>query len=450
MLQLLTAILGVLITILLVVGFHEFGHFIVARLVGVKVLRFSIGFGKILYRWHDKQGTEYALSAIPLGGYVKMVDENEETVAKEDLPFAYNRQPFLKRFAIVIAGPVFNIILAFFIYWLLFMIGFTTVIPLIGKITPHSIAENAGMKPQQEIIRVNDKPTQNWVTVVISLLTHTGDKNNLTIQTQATTDKKLYTYTLSTLQWKMNNLKPDPLESLGIEPYEPEVPAIIGKVLPDSPARAQLKVGDKIISVDKKPIQKWQDLIELIDSSPQTTLIFKVERNNQLISIPIKTSYTRDLFFKKHGMLGIVAQFHWPENLLRHNQYGPIQALSHAWEDTKNFCDLNFIIIGKLLNGKISFQSLGGPITIFESAGNALNNGVAPFLSFLAFLSISIGLINVLPIPGLDGGHVLIQVIELVIRRRISMNAQVLFYRLGMIIILLLITQALVNDILRL
>lgn len=449
MLQLLTAIAGIIITILLVVGIHEFGHFIVARLVGVKVLRFSIGFGKSLFSWHDKSGTEYVLAAIPLGGYVKMLDEHEEPVPTAQLPYAFNRQPFWKKFAIVIAGPLFNLIFAFVIYWLLFMIGFISVIPMIGKITPHSIAADAGMKPQQEIVSINDKPTRNWSSIIINLLTELGDKKNLQISTE-NSDKKISSYELNLSHWKINDLRPDPLESLGIEPYSPTVTAMVGKVLPKSPAATTLKPGDVILAVNNIVVDDWNGLMVMVDKNPEKVLTFKIKRHGIISDIRIKTTYTYDLFFKKHGSLGIIAQFEWPKKLLRENKYGPIAAATHAWNDTKDFCNLNYIILKKLVTGKISVSSLGGPITIFQSAGTALNHGIMPFLNFLAFLSISIGLINVLPVPGLDGGHVLIQTIELIMRRPLPSRVLLLFYRLGFILILLLITQALINDIQRL
>lgn len=364
MLSILIAIIGVIITILLVVGVHEFGHFILARMTGVKVLRFSIGFGKALCRWHDKKGTEYVIAAVPLGGYVKLLDETEEDVPSAEKHLAFNNQPFYKKFLIIAAGPAFNVIFAFLLYWSLFMIGFISLVPMIGKITPHSIAAQAGMQPQQEIVRIDDRHTASWMSVVIGLLERTGDKGPLTIETKNPKTQALHPYSLDLSHWHMDDLKPDPLDSLGIVPFAP----------------------DKPLSND----------------------------------------------------------------LLKKNKYGPISALSHAWQNTKDFCYLNLMVFGKLVTGKVSLSSLGGPITIFESAGTAINNGFVPFLSFLAFLSIAIGLINIVPIPGLDGGLLLFQVIELMIRRPLPMRAQVLLFRIGFILILLLVTQALINDILRL
>jgi regulator of sigma E protease len=447
MLYLLTALGGIFLTIFFVVGIHELGHFLMARLVGVKVQRFSIGFGKTLFCRVDKTGTEYVLAAVPLGGYVKMLDESESDIPQEELPYAYNTQPIYKKIAIVAAGPLFNLIFAFIIYWALFVVGFVGMVPLVGKITPTSIAAKAGMRPQQEIIQVDNQPTLSWMAVVVNLLTHAGDKDQLKITTRTLNTHHTDSYTLNLARWHMDDLKPDPLSSLGIIPYEPEVPAVIGSV---SSKQNKLFIGDKVLAFNKTPIKDWQSLAERITQHPDEVVTLKILRKNKTITLPIKISYKRNFLFKKTGYLGIAPHFEWPKKMLRLHQYGPIEALSKAWHETVIFCKLNLITFGKLITGKVSFSSLGGPITIFSSAGAALNNGILPFLSFLAFLSIAIGLINILPIPGLDGGHLLFHVIESIIRRPISQRVYVLFYRLGFIILLLLIVQALANDILRL
>lgn len=363
---LLISILSILLTILLIVGIHEFGHFIVARLVGVKVLRFSIGFGKTLFRWHDKKGTEYVFAAIPLGGYVKMLDESEDNINPTELPYAYNRQPIYKRLAIVTAGPVFNFLFAFLIYWFLFIIGFTTIVPLIGKVLPNSIAAQAELQARQEITRIDDAPTASWNAVILNLLFHVGNKEKIQLSTKNSDTHQVQQHTLDLTHWQIDDLKPDPLLSLGIEPYLP-------------------------------------------------------------------TSHAT-----------------WPKELLRENKANPLAAISRAYQSTSNLLRLNFLVFSKLVTGKLSIGNLGGPISIFESAGTALNSGMVPFLGFLAFLSIAIGFINILPIPGLDGGHVLFQLIEWVIGRPISMRTQALCYRIGFILLLLLLTQALVNDLMRL
>jgi regulator of sigma E protease len=367
MLAVLIGTIGILITILFVVGTHEAAHFITARALGVKVLRFSIGFGKTLWQRRDKSGTEYIFALIPLGGYVMMLNEGEGEIAKEDLPFAYNRQPFYKKFLIVMAGPFANILCAICLYWLIFMFGFVTLKPVIGRITPHSIAAAAKVQSQQEIISIDHSPTQTWPMVLFRVLMHAGSQDILRIETKSLANEKTQSYLLDLSHWRMDDLTPDPLTSLGIAPYEPPL-----------------------------------------------------------------------------GPLKI------PKNMIRKIQYPPLTALSHATLEVWHFTYFNFVIIGKLLTGKLSLQTLGGPITIFQTAGEALNYGLIAFAAFLAFLSLSIGIINLLPIPGLDGGHLFMQMIEWMIRRPIPDVVLLTLYRGGVILIVFLIAQAIINDLLRL
>ena len=452
MLILLISIIGIFLTLILIIGIHEFGHFIAARLLGVKVLSFSIGFGKALWSRYDKKGTEYIISAIPLGGYVKMLDENESLVADNQLHLTFNRQPYYKKFIIVAAGPLSNLLLAFGLYWTLFMIGFTSIAPVIGHVTPNSIAANAGVKSQYEIISIDGRSTASWMGVVMRILSRTGEHTTLQMQLKSITDNKTRSVNLNLTDWRMNNLKPDPLESLGLRPYEPEIPMIIGQITPNSPAArtSLLYTGDKIISLDSKPVTNWITLVTLIDQRPQQEVKLGIERRGKIKIITITTDYRRDYRFRKHGFLGIAPDFQWPETFLRTNQYNPATAALRAWQNIYDFTHLNLMIIGKIFTGKASLQSLGGPVAIFQSAGTALNQGIAPFLSFLAFLSVSIGIINILPIPGLDGGHLLFQTIEAIIGRPVSSKILALCYRLGIIALVLLVIQTMINDILRL
>jgi len=357
MLSILLSIFGIIFTIFFIIGIHEFCHFLAARSLGVKVLRFSIGFGKTIFRWHDKKGTEYVVGILPLGGYVSMVDESEGKVNKEDLPFAYNRQPFYKKFIIVLAGPLSNLVAAFVLYWLIFIIGFTSVLPVIGEVTPHSIAYEAGMKPNQQILKIDGHPIATWLSVMMRLFEHVGDKDVLTIETKNLQTQKIQTYTLELSNWHMSSLKPDPFSSLGILP-------------------------------GGKP-------------------------------------------------------------LLQHIKYNVVTALPVAWREVSDFVWFNMVAFGKLIVGKISLQSMGGPISIFQGAGVAINNGVVPFLSFLAFINIAIGVINLIPIPGLDGGHILLQSIEAIRGRPIPLGVQFFLYRAGFVLLLIVIIQAVANDILR-
>ena len=450
MISFLIGVVGVLLTIFFIVGIHEFGHFIVARLVGVKVLRFSLGFGKALIRWRDKKGTEYVLAPIPLGGYVKMLDEQEGPVPKDELAFAYNRQPYYKKFLIVAAGPFFNLLFAFFVYWILFTSGFISIAPIIGKVTPNSIAANAGMVPNEEIISIDGTATTSWLNIAIRMLYHVGDKDFLKITTQNISTHKHHNYVLNLFSWKLDDLKPDPLESMGITPFEPVVPPIIGIISADSPAmQSGLKIGDRINTINQVVIKDWMDVVTEVEKHPAQTIVFSIKRKNQIENIPVAIG-TEGMFFSPKGYLGIAPNFEIPKYLIKHIQYHPIAALKVAAVRTIDFTYLNLITFAKLITGKVSVKSLGGPISVFGNAGSALNLGIAPFLSFLAFISIAIGVINIIPIPGLDGGHLLFQTIETVMGKPIPVHILNFIYRLGIIFLLIIISQAVINDLLRL
>lgn len=451
MLHLIISIMGILITIFFVIGTHESAHFMVARLVGVKVLRFSIGFGKTLWRWYDKKGTEYVIALIPLGGYVKMLDETEESVPKEELHLAYNTQPFYKKFLIVIAGPITNIFCAFVLYWLIYMIGFTTIKPIIGSVQPHSIAADAGLKSKQEIIKIDDQPISTWASFMLRLLSHAGNKDFTTLDVISPQSNIVQKYHLDLTRWELDGLTPDPLSSIGINPYMPVIPMIIGKIADDSPAYAAgFLLKDKIIAINQQPIKSWNEVVKTIMDHPDEKLTFTVERNKKIIQLSVMISHQRDIFLQKTGYLGIGPDFKLPPEMLRKIKYSPIEAIAPAWQELSDFTYFNILLIGKLITGKISMQSLGGPITIFDTAGDALNYGFVSFLGFLAFLSVSIGVINFLPIPGLDGGHLFIQIVECIIQRPIPESILSISYRVGFMLILCVLMVALVNDLLRL
>lgn len=448
--HIIISILGILITIFFVIGTHEFAHFYVARKLGVKVLRFSIGFGKKLWSWKDKSGTEYVIALIPLGGYVQMLDESEGDVAQEELPRAYNRQPFYKKFLIVLAGPVTNILCALILYWLIFLLGFTLIRPIIGEVIPDSIAAKSGLRSNQEIVGLDNHPVYSWPDFVMRLIAHVGNKDQVNI----TVENKNKTKNVSTLDlrlWKLDGLSPDPFASIGLIPFTPAIPLIIGHLADNSPAiSADLRLQDKIIAINKKSISKWQDVMELIRLHPDETFQFTIERNKQIITLPVKIGYKHNILIQKTGYLGIAPKFNMPNELLRHIQYGPISAIPEALQQAYDFTYFNFMLIGKLVTGKVSLQSLGGPITIFDTAGDALNSGLVAFLNFLAFLSISIGVINLLPIPGLDGGHLFIQIIESIMGRAIKEKTLFILYRFGFMLLFCILAIALVNDLLRL
>ncbi len=450
MIHLAIAIFGILVTIFFVIGTHEAAHFMAARLFGVKVLKFSIGFGKTLFRFRDKHHTEYVFALIPLGGYVQMLDENEGKVPKNQLHLAYNRQPFYKKFLIVLAGPAMNIFCALVLYWLVFTIGFTTIKPIIGEVAPRSIAAEADLKPNQEITHVDGKATLTWTSILFRLIAHAGNNDKLVIEVKNPGNTQSETRVLDLSNWHLDELKPDPLKALGIEPFLPHVPLVVDTIQKKSPASlSKLQLGDEILAINKKSIKDWDELILIIYNNPDKTLFFTIKRDHKTLNIPVTTGYERTLTFKKYGYLGIAPTFEWPKEMLHKIQYGPLAAIPHAWRQVIDLTYLNLLLFGKVITGKISLQSLGGPVSIFENASEALNYGALAFISFLAFLSISIGVINLLPIPGLDGGHLFIQIIEFIMRRPVPEKFILLLYRLGLILLVLVLIQALANDILR-
>lgn len=447
--SILISIIGILFTILFVIGTHEFAHFMMARMLGVKVLRFSIGFGKTLWQRVDKRGTEYVFALIPLGGYVKMLDEREAPVAPLEKRFAFNQQPYYKKMLIVLAGPTINILCALLLYWVIFMMGVTTIKPIIDTVAKNSIAEKAGLQPKEEIVKVDGKSVTSWTGFLINLVKHAGAHDTLSLETISLKNQTKHHYQLNLSTWTLDGLTPDPMQSIGIAPYQPTIPLIIGTIEKNSPAVSTLHVGDKIIAVADTPVKTWSELSNIIITHPGEQLIFNVKRNNTLLKLPI-TIGKRYEWFQPKGYLGIAPDMQWTKGLLNEMQYGPKLAMYHAAQQLYDLVYFNFLLIGKLIAGKISLQSLGGPITIFDSAGVALNLGLISFLGFLAFLSISIGIINFLPIPGLDGGHLLLQTIECIIRREIPDSVLSILYRIGFGFVLFLLTVALVNDLLRL
>lgn len=447
--EIITAILAFLIAILSLITLHEFGHFWVAKRLGVKVLRFSVGFGRPIWRRVGKDGTEYVIAWLPLGGYVRLLDEREGKVARKDLAYAFNRKSLLTRFLILLAGPLTNWLLGIFLFWIVFIIGIEQAKPIIGKVIPNSIAAEAGIHAGDEILKINNQTTQSWQKVLLALIYHVGQDDFLPVT--VSNNNTVTTYQLNLATWEVNGLNPDVFKSLGITPYRPEVPPVIYKILPGSPAaQAGLKIGDRIISVNNLRSANWFDFADIVKDHPGEPITLIIQRDNQLQTIVVTTKTKLANNFKKIGFLGIEMQpVDLPANMKFEIRYPWWQAWKPAFHETVFFSEFNFLVLGKMILGQISLQGLGGPITIFTSANLAFKQGVAIFLSFLALLSITLAVINILPIPGLDGGHLLFLVIEAIRGRPLTLNAQLLLTRLGIIFLIVIMFQATVNDLLR-
>ncbi len=435
--------LGILITI------HEFGHFWVARKCQVKVERFSIGFGKALFNKKGQDGTEYTLAMIPLGGYVKMLDERVDDVPEKLKAHAFNNRPLWQRTAIVAAGPIANFLFAIFAYWLVLMIGVPSVKPVIGEVTPSSIASEAGLISQMELTEVSGIKTNNWEAVNLQFISHIGeDKMTITVKPNmhAAYNKE---YVLDISQWRFDPENESALRTLGIVPFMPEITKEIAMVSKGSAAdNAGMNVGDELVEINGHEINAWEDAVDHIRDNPNTTLPLTVKRQGALIDLTL----TPDLQATSNtGYAGIAPKIEdWPDNYQFILQYGPLAAIPAALEKTWQMVVLTAEMVKKLITGDVAVKNLSGPISIAKGAGMTADYGLVYFLSFLALISVNLGIMNLIPLPVLDGGHLLFFAIEAITRRPVSERVQEMGYRLGTAVIVVLMVVALFNDFSRL
>lgn len=440
------------VAIIVLVTIHEFGHFYVARRCGVKVLRFSVGFGKVLLRRYDKHGTEYALSAIPLGGYVKMLDEREGKVDPGEQHLAFNRQSVGKRIAIVLAGPVANFILAILLFWLLLVVsGERGLAPVIGSVVPGSVAAAANLEAGQEIVAVDDVPTNSWQQVQQQLLHRLGESGPLTFTTRYADSSLRYQSEVELDNWQRGVAEPEPLRGLGVKPFVPSIPARAAEITPNSPAeQAGLRVGDTVVAAGGQPISRAQQWIEFVKARPGQTFAVQVERDGAIKTLhmtPAKITEQGESF----GRVGMaIAPGQWPEDMIRTRDYSLVSGFVAGVDKTWDVSALVLLSVKKLIFGQISTKNLSGAITIAKVAGSEAENGWRSFLGFLALLSVSLGVFNLLPIPVLDGGHLLYYLVEAVKGSPVSEKIQTMGYQLGLVMVIGLTVLALYNDILKL
>jgi len=449
----ITSALTYLVAIGILVAIHEYGHFWAARRVGIKVLRYSLGFGRVVWRRMGKDGTEYVLSAIPLGGYVRLLDERDGNVEPRDLPQAFNRQPVWKRIFVLFAGPGANFLFAIVAYWVLLVAGVPGLRPVVGEVAPSSIAANAGLRVGDEIIAVSGRETLTREAVLNSLIQDLLDDGQVVLSVRADAANESQTLPrdvyLNLANRSRELTEPDALfKGLGFHFWYPTLTGLIGRVEADSPAAsAGLLPGDEIVEFDGEAIATFMQLVRLVEPRVNREVDIAVKRNGEIIRVQLRVGeQTRD--GKSVGRIGVGPTVPpVPASMQIVERKGPIAAVGGAVVKTWDTTILSFKLVGRLITGDVSLKSISGPIGIATVTGVAAQQGILVFIGLLALISISVGVLNLLPVPVLDGGQIVYQLVELVKGGPVSERAQVLFQQVGIVLLILLTGLAFYNDI---
>ncbi len=480
MMDLIQSILAFILALGILITFHEFGHYWVAKKCNVKILRFSVGFGKPIWRfdfnapwWHlgftnppwksgvtnifkqrdfDPEETEFVLAGLPLGGYVKMLDEREGTVLPDQLDHAFNRKPLVQRLAIVLAGPVFNFIFAIFAYWMIYMIGVSGLKPIIDEVDPQSLAMEAGFQDGDQIIEIDSTPVRTWTSTVDMLVPGIVDAKTLQVQVMNSNNASRF------LELDLSGISIDDMASggllskIGMEPRVPELPAVLGEISPGGAAElAGLRPGDRVIGMDNNRISTWLEWVEYVRANPETLINVEIEREEATLLLELTPQAIEQDNGEIIGRIGAAfdTSFRPDGTYYALDSYSLVPALVKAFDRTLEVSVMTLQILGKMLVGEASVKNLSGPITIAKYAGDTAGLGIVAFLGFLAIVSVSLGVLNLLPIPLLDGGHVLFYLIEGIKGSPPSESLQVMGQQLGLVLLLSLMGLALYNDIIR-
>ena len=461
MLDFLISVIALLVTLGILVTIHEFGHFWVARRCGVKVLRFSIGFGKAIKSWIGRDGVEYVIAPIPLGGYVKMLGQEDtnaaETgdvpVSQRHLSFAY--KPLWQRMAIVAAGPIANFLLAIFVYWIIHVgYGVSGIAPVIQGVVEDSPAFAAGLREGDEILAVDGEETIIWQHVTLQMLARLGETGELNLTIDPASSSTTREVSIPLLSWMGSETEPNPVANLGIVQFE--IPARIGGVVAGGRAEAGgMLVGDEILAVNGEAVSGWTHWVDIIRSSPELSLDVAVQREGSITGLAITPQRSELADGSVIGSIGASVQQTTLAEIVppahqREIEFGVLSAIQPAIQETWNKSIFVLDSVKKMVIGLISVKNINGPITIAQVAGETATYGLDIYLGFLALLSISLGVLNLLPIPVLDGGHLLYYTIEAVIRRPVPERIQMWGLQLGLILISGIMVLAIYNDVSRL
>jgi regulator of sigma E protease len=456
-LEVLIAVAAFIVAIGVLVAVHEFGHFWVARRLGIKVLRFSIGFGKPIWRRMVGRGdpVEFVIASVPLGGYVKLLDEREGNVSAQEAPRAFNRQPVWKRIAVLLAGPAFNLIFAAALYWVLFTAGTPALKPIVGEITADSIAARAGLRFEDQILAIGGIATPTLEAATLGILDDLTDDGTINMRVRGV-DGGERELALIAGDRSRSLTRPEALlPGLGFEIWRPRLEPVVGRISEDSAAeRAGLKVNDEIVAFNGQPITEFGQLVRLVEPRPKQTATLQVRRNGALLDLPV-TIGDENVNGRRIGRIGInpanrvIPTGRTVPEALTLQKYGVVEAAGEAVKKTWDTSIFTLRIVGRILTGDVSLQAISGPISIAETTGFAARQGWRIFLSTLALISISLGVLNLLPIPILDGGQIVYQLAELVKGGPVSERAQILGQQIGIAMLILMMTLAFYNDIAR-
>jgi len=448
MLETLQTLLIALATFGIVVTVHEYGHFVVARRCGVKVLRFSVGFGRPLLSWRGRDGTEYVVAVLPLGGYVRMADEREGDLDEADLPRAFNRQPVRSRMAIAAAGPLANFLLAVLVLWGLFFRGEAGLVPLVDVVEPDSLADTAGLESGYEIVAIDGRATPTVSAVNFALLERLGDSGELSVSVKWPESDAVRQSSVEIVQWLKGQEQPNLLEAFGVSIKMPPVIPRVGALSEGGAAiDAGFKVDDVIVEADGQPMILWMDWVQHVRARPDIPTRVTVERDGVSQTLTV-TPAPIDAGGEIIGAVGMsVALPEIPESQQRRFERGPLEAMWAAVERTGDLLGFTFTSVSRMLQGLISPANLSGPLTIAQVAASTAEAGWVAWLGFVALLSVSLGALNLLPIPVLDGGHLVFYFFEALIGKPLPERVQLVGYQMGLVLVLSIMVFALYNDV---